>query len=109
VLYREDPNKVDFQQARWFPTWLRERFQAGAEGQTGVAEAGGLGSGRDPTRSRPAHAHGLFLKSVKDRSPSVEDAEPGHNAATAAHLPNRAFRHRCVAGLDAAARRLTAV
>jgi predicted dehydrogenase len=39
----------------------------------------------------PSHfAH--FIRSVKERAPSVEDAVAGHNAAAAAHLANLSYR-----------------
>ena len=102
VLYREDPNKVDWQQAVWFPKRLREQFDAEQKAkpmQPVPPEMEVIEVPRDPNRL--THM-GMFLKSVKDRSPSVEDAECGHNAAAGAHMANYAFRHRCVAGLDAA-------
>jgi predicted dehydrogenase len=100
VLYREDPNRVDWQQAGWFPKRLRDQFNAEQKAKPALpksAEMEVIEIPRDP--DRPTHM-GFFLKSVKDRSPSVEDAETGHNAATAAHMANHAFRHRCVAGID---------
>lgn len=45
----------------------------------------------EPDPSRPTHM-GYFIKSVKDRTPTVEDAEEGHNAAAAAHMANLAYR-----------------
>jgi len=46
---------------------------------------------RDP--SRTLH-QALFIKSVKERMPSVETAEEGHNAAAAAHMINMSYRQR---------------
>jgi hypothetical protein len=34
----------------------------------------------------------LFIQSLRDGSPSMETAEEGHNAATAAHLSNMSYR-----------------
>ena len=34
----------------------------------------------------------LFIKSIRDGSPSMETAEEGHNAAAAAHLANMSYR-----------------
>jgi len=47
----------------------------------------------------PTHQQS-FLRSIKQRTPSVEDAEVGHNAATACHMANYAFRNNCKAGID---------
>ncbi len=44
---------------------------------------------RDP--NRPTHL-GYFIRSVKQRTQTVEDAEAGHNAAAAAHMANQAYR-----------------
>ena len=41
--------------------------------------------------NRPTHL-GYFIKSVKDRTPTVEDEVAGHNAAAAAHMANQAYR-----------------
>jgi predicted dehydrogenase len=109
VLYREDPNKVDFQQAGWFPRRLREQFNAEQRAKPALPkppEMEVVEVPRDP--SRPTHM-GFFLESVKHRTPSVEDATAGHNAAAAAHMANYAFRHHCVAGLNAATGGLTAL
>jgi len=35
-----------------------------------------------------------FIKSVKERTPSVEDARFGHRAALASHMANRAYGER---------------
>jgi predicted dehydrogenase len=36
--------------------------------------------------------HEYFIKSVKDRSPSIENVDEGHYAAAAAHMCNRSYR-----------------
>ncbi len=50
----------------------------------------------EPDPSRPTHL-GYFIRSVKQRTPTVEDEVAGHNAAAAAHMANLAYReHRRV-------------
>lgn len=100
VLYREDPNQVWRQGARHFPRTLREQFEAeqGAkEPLPKPIDKEVIEVPRDP--AWPTHQE-FFLRSVKQRTPSVEDAEVGHNAATACHMANYAFRHNCRAGID---------
>jgi predicted dehydrogenase len=39
----------------------------------------------------PASHEALFIQSVRSRTPSVETAEEGHNAAAAAHMANMSY------------------
>jgi predicted dehydrogenase len=108
VIYREDPNQIAKQNAGHFPRKLREAFQ-----HSQGFEADGtpkrplpkpndkevMAVVRDP--ERPSHM-GFFIKSVKDRSHSVEDAEAGHNAAAAAHMASQAYRRHRMVGIDRA-------
>jgi predicted dehydrogenase len=108
ALYREDPNQVDKQYAGQFPRRLKAQFDAEQREKPVLPkpqEMEVIEVARDP--NRPTHM-GFFLKSVKDRTASVEDAEAGHNAACAAHMANHAFRHRSMAGLDATTGQLVA-
>lgn len=108
VLYPEDPNQVARQYAGHFPRKLREGFQRSLEFEADGTPRQALPKPkemevipvvRDP--ERPTHM-GFFIKSVKDRSPSVEDAQAGHHAAAAAHMANQAYRRRRMVGIHAA-------
>lgn len=100
VIYREDPNAVQWQGAGHFPRKLREQFEAERKAKQPLPkpkEIEVVEFTRDP--QWPSH-QAFFLKSIRDRTPSVEDAECGHNAAAASHLANYALRNNCRAGFD---------
>ncbi len=97
MLYREAESRVQRYGTSAWPKRLRDEYfraagVSGGDGPTSLArarEGEEIAVPRDP--NRPSHL-GFFIKSVKDRTPSVEDAEAGHNAAAAAHMANRAYR-----------------
>ena len=51
--------------------------------------------------------HELFIKSIREGTPSLETAEEGHHAAGAAHLGNMAFRKKRRMSWDIATNKVT--
>jgi len=110
MLYREDPNLVRAQYAGPLPRKWREQFEAERKKLEPLPKPRDVETIEIPGRGDDVANHvGLFVRSVKDRTPSVEDAETGHNAATAAHMANYALLHNCRAGLDPKSGKLKAI
>jgi len=109
VLYREDPNQVRRQSASQFPRRLRAQLDAEQAAKQPLPKPKDMEVvefSRDP--AWPTH-QAFFLRSIKQRTPSVEDAEAGHNAAAASHMANYALRHNCKAGIDSKTGKLIAL
>lgn len=101
AIYREDPEAVRWQAAGPLPKKWREAFEEQRKRLEPVPKVTPMEVIEVPRDTRGSNAHmALFIKSCKDRSPSVEDAECGQNASVAAHMANHAYLHRCKAGLD---------
>jgi predicted dehydrogenase len=112
VLYTEPPERLRQVPRYSINSWPQklqdeyyERMRISEADRTAAraperAQAERIGVPDDPSRGTRHLA--LFVKSVKDRSPSVESAEDGHHAAAAAHLANIAYRKRQTVRLDPA-------
>ena len=93
VTFEPTPGPVGSYGLNGWPKDLKEQYLS----SMGFGEGRRVpGSTTKPPQEFPVEAgldhNELFIKSLRDGTPSLESAEEGHNAATAAHLGNLAFR-----------------
>jgi hypothetical protein len=93
VTFEPTPGPIAYYGLNGWPKALIERYM----------ESMGFGGGNRPVvpptkppqefpMERGLDHNELFIKSLRDGSPSMETAEEGHNAAAAAHLANLSYR-----------------
>ena len=93
VTFEPTPGPIAYYGLNGWPKALIERYM----------QSMGFGGGNRPVvpptkppqefpMERGLDHNELFIKSLRDGSPSMETAEEGHNAAAAAHLANLSYR-----------------